>query len=107
MSIYKCLNQQSYFNGDYSLVPIRHEHRNEIMKWRNDQVFHLRQNGILTKADQDIYFQEVINPQKDENYPQQILFSFLRDSICVAYGGLVHIDWVNKNAELSFLIDSQ
>jgi RimJ/RimL family protein N-acetyltransferase len=32
------------------------------------------------------------------------LFTFLKENIAIGYGGLVHIDWVNKNAEISFIM---
>ena len=37
---------------------------------------------------------------------KQILFSFLHLDKCVGYGGLVHLDWENKNAEISFVMDT-
>ena len=30
------------------------------MKWRNDQIYHLRQNNRLNKKHQDIYFKDVM-----------------------------------------------
>ena len=35
-----------------------------------------------------------------------ILFSFILKNNCIGYGGLVHIDWNSKKAELSFLLDT-
>ena len=41
---YKVLKNNFFFHfNDFSLVPIRLEDRFEIMKWRNEQIFHLRQ----------------------------------------------------------------
>jgi RimJ/RimL family protein N-acetyltransferase len=104
---YKALLNSTITNGSFSIVPIRYEDRLDIMKWRNDQIYHLRQNSILTKEDQELYFKNVINPLKDELQPSQILFSFLKNNICIGYGGLVHINWVDKNAEISFIMDTQ
>ena len=43
----------------------------------------------------------------DNINPDQILFSYLKNNDCIGYGGLVHINWEDSNAELSFLIDTE
>jgi RimJ/RimL family protein N-acetyltransferase len=106
MNTYKVLNNQIIKSGNYSLVPIRLEDRYDIMKWRNEQIYHLRQNKILTTNDQDLYFENVISKLFDEEKPNQILFSFLEEEVCVGYGGLVHINWLDNNAEISFVINT-
>lgn len=78
----------------------------DIMKWRNDQVSILRQNEILTEENQSIYFENVVNELFEKEQPKQILFSFLHNKKLIGYGGLVHIDWVNKSAEISFLTET-
>ena len=107
MSEYKALNKQIFTSGIYSLVPIRFEDRYEIMQWRNEQIYHLRQAKPLNKEDQDTYFKHVVLKLFDQEQPNQILFSFLEDDICIGYGGLVHINWVDKNAEVSFIINTK
>jgi RimJ/RimL family protein N-acetyltransferase len=104
--MYKALNKQVFTNGDFSLVPIRFEDRYEIMKWRNEQIYHLRQNKPLTKEDQDAYFNNVVAKLFDQEKPNQILFSFLESGKCIGYGGLVHINWIDQNAEISFVINT-
>ncbi len=104
---YKALNKQSYVNGEYSIVPIRMKDRFDIMKWRNEQMYHLRQDKPLTKEDQDVYFKNVVLSLFDQTRPLQLLFSFLRDDKCIGYGGLVHINWQDKNAEISFIMDTE
>lgn len=106
MSSYKVLNKQIYSSGNYSIVPIRMEDRFDIMKWRNDQIYHLRQDKPLTIENQDFYFQNVINKLFNKDQPNQILFSFLEKDECIGYGGLVHINWIDKNAEISFIMDT-
>ena len=101
---YRVLKQQEFTLNDYKIVPIRFEDRFKIMQWRNEQLYHLRQKELLTKEKQDIYFKEVVAKLFDEKKPSQILFSFLKKDKCIGYGGLVHIDWNNKNAEVSFLM---
>ena len=104
MSFYKVLNKQVFSLGEYSIVPIRIEDRYDIMQWRNEQIYHLRQDKPLTKENQDKYFDKVINKLFEEDKPNQILFSYLKNDECIGYGGLVHINWVDKNAEVSFVM---
>jgi len=107
MSTYKALNNQIFTSGDYSLVPIRMEDRYQIMKWRNEQIYHLRQDKPLTEKDQDFYFENVVAKLFNDSQPYQMLFSYLEGEICIGYGGLVHINWKDKNAEISFIMDTE
>jgi len=79
----------------------------EIRKWRNEQIYHLRQENPLTIEDQDYYFLNIVNKLFEHEKPKQILFSFLEKNVCIGYGGLVHINWVDQNAELSFILDTK
>lgn len=106
MSTYRVLNKQIFSNGSHVLVPIRFEDRYDIMKWRNEQIYHLRQAKILTKKDQEAYFNNVIANLFKQDRPEQILFSFLENGVCIGYGGLVHIQWPEKIAEISFIMDT-
>ncbi len=107
MRKYKALNRQTYHNDIYSIVPIRHEDRYCIMKWRNEQMYHLRQASPLTKQSQDHYYNTVINSLFEEECPSQLLFSYLENGKCIGYGGLVHINWIDKNAEVSFIMNTE
>ncbi len=107
MNFYKCLNTQEFVSGKYKIVPIRLIDRFDIMKWRNEQMYHLRQKKPLTVEDQENYFTNVVSKIFDLNEPNQILFSFLENDTCVGYGGLVHINWKEKNAEISFIMDTK
>lgn len=106
MKEYKVLNQQVYSKDQYSIVPIRHDDRYDIMKWRNEQMYHLRQRTSLTKDAQDQYFNSVVAELLKQDKPEQILFSFLKNDVCIGYGGLVHINWTDNNAEISFIMES-
>lgn len=103
---YKVLKNNSFETDGYSIVPIRFEDRFIIMQWRNEQMYHLRQNSLLTIEDQENYFSNVIAGLYEQEKPNQILFSYLKDGECIGYGGLVHINWLDKNAEISFIIDT-
>ncbi|MFZ1705111.1 MAG: GNAT family N-acetyltransferase [Saprospiraceae bacterium] len=104
---YKVLKLQKYEYGEYSIVPIRYEDRWDIMKWRNEQIFHLRQEKELKVEDQENYFHNVIPPLFSAEKPDQILFSFLKNDACMGYGGMVHINWKDRHAEVSFLMNTQ
>jgi len=106
MNTYKVLNKQVFSRENYSLVPIRNEDRYDIMKWRNEQIYHLRQDKLLTKEDQDTYFNEVVSTLFLQEQPNQILFSYLKENKLIGYGGLVHVNWADKNAEISFIMDT-
>lgn len=103
MKHYKTLDRQIFTKDNHRIVPIRMEDRFVIMQWRNEQIFHLRQNKTLTTEDQDTYFNTVVASLFRQERPDQILFSYLDGDTCIGYGGLVHINWVDQNAEISFI----
>lgn len=107
MKNFKCLENSIFQIGDFSIVPIRHEDRIDIMKWRNEQMYHLRQNKYLTIEDQENYFTNIVSSLFKQDKPSQILFSYLENDVCIGYGGLVHINWIDKNAEISFVMNTE
>ena len=107
MRTYKALQQNVFEMDEYSIVPIRSDDRYEIMKWRNEQIYHLRQDKPLTKEVQDNYFDKIIPQLFNQEKPSQLLFSFLKNGKLIGYGGLVHINWVDQNAEVSFIMDTK
>jgi RimJ/RimL family protein N-acetyltransferase len=107
MREYKVLSQRVFSNGDYKIVPIRHEDRFKIMEWRNEQIYHLRQKVPLTVDNQEVYFNNIITSLFIQERPSQILFSFLKGNQCIGYGGLVHINWAECNAEISFILETR
>jgi RimJ/RimL family protein N-acetyltransferase len=74
---------------------------------RNEQIYHLRQSEELTIELQEIYFTNVISSLFDQERPNQILFSLLEDGDFIGYGGLVHINWIDMNAEVSFIMKTE
>ena len=102
-----CLDKQIFKLDEFTLQPIRDEDKFSIMSWRNDQLYHLRQEKPLSVSDQEHYFNTVVSDLFTKSQPNQILFSFDKDSEFIAYGGLVHIDWITKSAEISFVMDTQ
>ena len=107
MPNYTCLKQQVQHVGDFAMVPLRYEDRFSIMKWRNEQIYHLRQAHPITEEDQQCYFDNVVSKLYDNPKPDQILFSYLENGACIGYGGLVHVNWIDKNAEISFIMDTE
>lgn len=103
---YKCLEKSEFYQAEFKLTPIQYSDRIAIMNWRNEQLKYLRQGTILTTDIQNRYFREVVLRNFGEISPKQILFRFVRNDRLIGYGGLVHIDWDNFNAEISFLLDT-
>ena len=104
---YKCLSQSIFSNEKYALRPIRDEDKYAIMQWRNEQIDILRQKQALTKEEQEQYFATTVAGLFTQLKPGQLLFSFLENNVLIGYGGLVHIDWESKNAEVSFITETK
>lgn len=103
---WSCLRQQ-YFNLlEYSLVPIRHEFIEPIRRWRNSQLEVLRQAAPISPAQQSDYFSRNIWPTMNLTCPPNILMGLLINDRLIGYGGLVHISWEDRRAEMSFLVDN-
>ncbi len=103
---YLCLKKNTYTDSEgYKLVPLRSEDLEKIRLWRNAQLEILRQKIAIDSQMQQDYFREVIVPTFTQKQPLQILFSFFYHDACIGYGGLTHIDWESKRAEVSFLVD--
>lgn len=107
MRKYKCLSKQEYTHGLFNIVPIRDEDKLQILMMRNEQIYHLRQVEELTIEDQVSYFKNVISILFNQEKPNQILFSLLENGEFIGYGGLVHINWMDKNAEVSFIMRTE
>ena len=103
---YKCLKKQSFKLGIYELVPLRDEDKYLILQWRNEQLYHLRQAIPLSIEAQEAYFKNTVSNLFEQENPNQILFSYLENGICIGYGGLVHINWKDKYAEISFIMET-
>lgn len=103
---YRCLKQQTYHKDNFSITPLRDEDRFLIMQWRNEQLYHLRQQQPLTEETQEKYFNTVVAGLFDQEHPGQVLFSYLENGTCIGYGGLVHINWKDRYAEISFIMNT-
>lgn len=104
---YACLPAHTIPNyGQYQLVPIRMDDRETIRQWRNEQIDILRQKNPLSTQEQENYFEQTVAPLFDMLQPPQLLFSFLFAGQLIGYGGLVHINWEDQHAEISFLLET-
>ena len=104
MLTYKCLSINKFESNGFHIEPLRDIDKYDILEIRNQQLYHLRQPEPLTKEQQDNYFVKVVALLFDQEKPNQLLFSFFENNEFVGYGGLVHINWIDKIAEISFVI---
>jgi hypothetical protein len=104
---YSALKENYWRFGKYKIQPISSEDMGDIRVWRNQQIKLLRQEEIISPADQDRYYRENIVKSFSDINPELVLFTFLVEEKRVGYGGLVHIDWPDKTAEVSFLMQPQ
>jgi|TARA_B100001059_G_scaffold13776_1_gene11129 RimJ/RimL family protein N-acetyltransferase len=104
---YIALKNSVFTKDKYKIVPIRVQDMESIRIWRNNQMDVLRQKKEISFKNQINYFNNTIKPLFKSVHPEQLLFSFLKNSQLIGYGGLVHISWADKRAEISFLVDSK
>ena len=95
--------KKNYLN----LIKLRKADIFKIMKWRNEQIKILRQKKKLSKKDQLKYFNAIDRDSKRKK-PKNILYSIIdsKEKKCIGYGGFVYVNWVDKKAEMSFLLDT-
>lgn len=101
---YRCLEQDAYTDGILSLSCVQPEHIESIRQWRNAQMAVLRQRAEISELEQIEYFETRIWPTLPMPNPDNILLSIHREEQHVGYGGLVHIAWPDRRAEVSFLL---
>lgn len=103
---YIALKNNVFRKGKYKIVPIRVQDMKSIRIWRNAQMDVLRQKKELSLEAQEQYYNNIVSNLFELDQPNQLLFSFLKDSELIGYGGLVHISWYDKRAEMSFLLNN-
>ncbi len=106
MRNYKCLTNTIFKSNGFHIEPLRDEDKFKILTIRNEQLYHLRQSKPLTKEVQENYFSTVVSELFQKEYPNQLLFSFFENETFIGYGGLVRINWIDKNAEISFVMST-
>ena len=104
---YPSLGKKKYCFKKYCITPIRRQDIQKIRKWRNEQIDILRQTKTLTAEAQIRFYNKEITRSFYSKEPDMILFSFLLNNSCIGYGGLVHINWPSKKAEVSILTKTE
>lgn len=107
MRTYKNLSTSVFQFENFELIPIREEDKYAIMQIRNEQIYHLRQSQPLTIEQQELYFSTVVSKLFEQEQPNQLLFSLLENGTFIGYGGLVHINWIDRYAEISFVMKTE
>lgn len=101
---YRIMPRARLISGDLVLRAVEPDDIEAIRQWRNGQMDVLRQSAPITSEGQARYFAAHVWPEKPILEPAQILLAIERSTDLVGYGGLVHISWPNRRAELSFLL---
>ena len=91
-------------DGPLALRAVQPGDIESIRLWRNAQMDVLRQASEITREAQVEYFKRHVWPQMAEKDPSQVLLAIEANGALVGYGGLVHISWPYRRAEVSFLL---
>jgi RimJ/RimL family protein N-acetyltransferase len=73
--------------------------------FRNAQMDVLRQAEPITPEAQQQWFATQVEPAHAAHEPAQLLIGINRSGTFIGYGGLTHLDWEARRAEVSFLVD--
>ena len=101
---YEKMPNKRLTDGWLSLRAVSRADIESIRLWRNAQMNVLRQVEEISPQKQIEYFEKNIWSELKKNDPNQILLAIEQNGQLIGYGGLVHISWVYKRAELSFLL---
>jgi RimJ/RimL family protein N-acetyltransferase len=102
---YACLSKSVVCDGDLALTAVRPEDIEAIRLCRNAQMDVLRQSAPIAPDEQTAYYAASIWPDMPRSQPRNILFAYLESGKFIGYGGLAHIAWEHRRAEVSFLLD--
>jgi RimJ/RimL family protein N-acetyltransferase len=86
-------------------MAVQPEHIEAIRLFRNAQMDVLRQSALISPEEQVAYYAASIWPEMGRPQPKNILFTYLERDELVGYGGLVHVAWEHRRAEVSFLLE--
>jgi RimJ/RimL family protein N-acetyltransferase len=105
--VYACLPHPRIEQGGFWVETVQAGHIQAIRTWRNAQLDILRQPAPISPKEQEAYFATQIWPSLASPQPTNILLAFHEGERLIGYGGLVHIAWEHRRAEVSFLLDPQ
>lgn len=103
---YICMPRPKLENGPFTVEALQPEHIEPVRQWRNAQMDVLRQREIITPEQQKTYYANHVWPDMLSPYPQNILLAYKENGQFIGYGGLVHIVWEHRRAEVSFLLET-
>jgi RimJ/RimL family protein N-acetyltransferase len=103
---YICLEDKIRTCKSYKLDSILESQLEQIRRWRNAQLNVLRQSTPITERQQISYFSEVVEKTCRQKQPEVLLLGLYCLDLFIGYGGLVNISWLNRTAEISFLVDT-
>lgn len=101
---YRIMPRPRLVDAELTLRAVQKHDIEAIRQWRNAQMDVLRQSTLLTPEFQQRYYEEHVWPGKIALQPTQILLAIEVSGELVGYGGLVHISWEYRRAEISFLL---
>jgi len=104
-SRYACMPRERLERGDLWLAAVQPGDIEAIRQWRNAQIDILRQKAPISAQQQRTYYATQIWPALETREPANILVGYHEGDRLVGYGGLVHIAWEHRRAEVSFLLD--
>lgn len=104
---YRCMPRPRLQEGDLSVEAVRPADIEPIRRWRNAQLKVLRQLAPISRDEQAAYYRKHVWPQMRSPSPANILLAFLESGKRIGYGGLVHIAWSHRRAEVSFLLKAE
>jgi RimJ/RimL family protein N-acetyltransferase len=104
---YACMPRPVLSDGSLRVRTVQPEHIEKIRQWRNAQIRILRQAAPITPEQQRQYYETTIWPKLAQSQPENILLAFEENNRLIGYGGLVHVHWGHRRAEISFLLDSK
>ncbi len=99
------LAYKEYCVDDRCLIQLKKNHIEKIRLWRNAQITVLRQKKSVLPEEQKRWYANML---MDKN---QVLFALLkiapsgRAPLLIGYCGLVHINWIKKRGEISFIVN--
>lgn len=104
---YACLSKPVVRDGPLFLTAVQPEHIEAIRRSRNAQMDVLRQSAPISAEEQAAYYAAQVWPEMARSQPRNILLAYLEGERLLGYGGLVHIAWEHRRAEVSFLLDPE
>jgi RimJ/RimL family protein N-acetyltransferase len=103
---YLCMPRPKLEYGSFSVEAVQPQHIESIRQWRNAQMDILRQTSEITREQQEAYFREHIWSDMLSPQPKNLLLAYMENGNPIGYGGLVHIAWEHRRAEVSFLLET-